>query len=73
MHRGERLAPASSRGTPQVSVTTAQHWAGRQRTLGEVGMADHFSRPHSIPHRTPTRTERRLIKACLARRGGPAR
>ncbi len=57
----------------QVSPTTAQRWAARYRVLGEAGMADHSSRPHHSPHRTPTRTERRIIKVRLLRRWGPAR
>jgi transposase InsO family protein len=36
-------------------------------------MADRSSRPHASPHRTPTRTERRIIKVRLLRRWGPAR
>ena len=57
----------------QVSPTTAQRWAARYRALGESGMADRSSRPHHSPQRTPTRTERRVIKVRLARRWGPAR
>ncbi|MFI6122885.1 helix-turn-helix domain-containing protein, partial [Streptomyces sp. NPDC051064] len=57
----------------QVSPTTAQRWAGRYRTLGEAGMTDLSSRPHHSPHRTPTRTERRIIKVRVLRRWGPAR
>jgi transposase InsO family protein len=57
----------------QVSATTAQRWAGRYRSFGEAGMADRSSRPHSSPRRTPTRTERRIIKVRLLRRWGPAR
>jgi transposase InsO family protein len=57
----------------QVSVTTAQRWAGRYRAFGEAGMADRSSRPHTSPRRTPTRTERRIIKVRLLRRWGPAR
>lgn len=57
----------------QVSPTTAQRWADRYRTSGEAGMADRSSRPHASPRRTPTRTERRIIKVRLARRWGPAR
>jgi hypothetical protein len=45
----------------QVSPTTAKRWADRYRELGEAGMSDHSSRPHHSPHRTPTRTERRII------------
>ncbi len=57
----------------QVSPTTAQRWADRYRALGEAGMGDRSSRPHHTPRRTPTRTERRIIKVRLPRRWGPAR
>jgi transposase InsO family protein len=36
-------------------------------------MADRSCRPHRSPRRTPTRTERRIIKVRIARRWGPAR
>jgi len=57
----------------QVSVTTAKRWADRYRDHGEPGMADRSSRPHHSPSRTPTRTERRIIKVRVLRRWGPAR
>jgi transposase InsO family protein len=57
----------------QVSATTAARWAGRYRALGKAGMADRSSRPHRSPQRTPTRTERRIIKVRVLRRWGPAR
>ncbi|WP_374774525.1 IS481 family transposase [Streptomyces sp. NBC_01310] len=57
----------------QVSPTTAQRWADRYRTLGDAGMHDWSSRPHNSPRRTPTRTERRIIKVRVLRRWGPAR
>ncbi len=57
----------------QVSPTTAKRWADRYRRLGEAGMNDRSSRPHTSPRRTPTRTERRIIKVRLLRRWGPAR
>ncbi|WP_410669435.1 IS481 family transposase [Amycolatopsis sp. cmx-4-68] len=57
----------------QVSVTTAARWAGRYRDQGEAGMTDHSSRPATSPNRTPTRTERRIIKVRVLRRWGPAR
>ncbi|MEW2085671.1 IS481 family transposase [Streptomyces sp. NPDC005283] len=56
----------------QVSPTTARRWAGRYRAQGEAGMADRSSRPHHSPRRTPTRTERRIIKVRVLRRWGPA-
>lgn len=57
----------------QVSPTTAQRWAARYRDLGESGMTDRTSRPHTSPRQTPTRTERRVIKVRVLRRWGPAR
>jgi transposase InsO family protein len=57
----------------QVSFTTAARWAGRYRAAGSAGMADRSSRPHHSPARTPTRTERRIIKIRVLRRWGPAR
>jgi transposase InsO family protein len=57
----------------QVSPTTAQRWADRYRAFGEAGMSDRSSCPRTSPHRTPTRTERRIIKVRLLRRWGPAR
>jgi transposase InsO family protein len=57
----------------QVSPTTAARWAGRYRACGEAGMVDRSSRPHRSPQRTPTRTERRIIKVRVLRRWGPAR
>jgi len=57
----------------QVSVSTAARWAGRYRDLGEAGMADRSSCPRTSPNRTPSRTERRVIKVRVTRRWGPAR
>ncbi|WP_040712273.1 IS481 family transposase, partial [Nocardia takedensis] len=57
----------------QVSPTTAKRWADRYRTAGAAAMSDRSSRPHHSPTRTPTRTERRIIKVRLRRRWGPAR
>jgi transposase InsO family protein len=57
----------------QVSATTAARWSARYRQGGEAGMVDRSSRPHHSPSRTPTRTERRIIKVRVIRRWGPAR
>ncbi|ORB62845.1 IS481 family transposase, partial [Mycobacterium scrofulaceum] len=57
----------------QVSSTTASRWASRYRVDGAAGMVDRSSRPHRSPRRTPTRTERRIIKVRVLRRWGPAR
>jgi hypothetical protein len=51
----------------QVAVTTAARWARRYRQHGEAGMADHSSRPHHSPNRTPTRRERTIIKVRVLR------
>lgn len=52
----------------QVSPTTAKRWANRYRLLGEASMADRSSRPRTSPRRTPTHTERRIIKVRVLRR-----
>jgi transposase InsO family protein len=57
----------------QVSVTTTKRWADRYRQCGQAGMADRSCRPRTSPQRTPTRTERRIIKVRVSRRWGPAR
>ena len=57
----------------QVSPTTAARWSARYRQLGSAAMFDRSCRPHSSPARTPTRTERRIIKVRVTRRWGPAR
>ncbi|MET8800305.1 leucine zipper domain-containing protein, partial [Nocardia sp. NPDC004568] len=57
----------------QVSPTTAKRWADRYRLAGAAAMTDRSSRPHRNPARTPTRTERRIIKVRVLRRWGPAR
>jgi hypothetical protein len=57
----------------QVSVPTAQRWSARYRAQGKAGMADRSSRPAHSPRRTPTRTERRIVKLRWLRRWGPAR
>ena len=56
-----------------VSFTTARRWADRYREHGPAGMADRSSRPRSCPHRTPTKTERRVLGLRVSRRWGPAR
>jgi transposase InsO family protein len=57
----------------QVAATTAKRWADRYRQDGAAGMVDRSCRPRTSPRRTPTRTERRIIKVRLARQWGPAR
>jgi transposase InsO family protein len=69
--RGWSLRRAAERF--QTSATTAARWADRYREQGAGGMVDRPSRPHRSPRRTPTRTERRIIKVRVTRRWGPAR
>lgn len=57
----------------QVSPTTAARWAARYREHGEAGMRERSSRPRTSPCRTPTRTERRIVKVRVLRSWGPAR
>ena len=45
--------PARAAERFMVSYPTAKRWAQRYRELGEAGMADRSSRPHSSPNRTP--------------------
>lgn len=57
----------------QCATATAKTWADRYRTGGAAAMEDRSSRPARCPHRTPTRTERRIIKVRFLRRWGPHR
>jgi transposase InsO family protein len=50
-----------------------RRWVDRYRLEGSAGMVDRSSRPQRSPNRTPTRTERRIIKVRVLRRWGPAR
>jgi transposase len=71
VHDGWPLRRAADRF--QVSVATAKRWADRYRDQGEAGMNDRSSRPRTSPRRTPTHTERRVVKVRVLRRWGPAR
>jgi hypothetical protein len=52
---------------------TANELLADEKKLGAAGMADRSSRPMRSSRRTPTRTERRIIKLRVLRRWGPAR
>ena len=56
----------------QCSPATAKKWVDRYLS-GDRSMQDRSSRPRSCPHRTPTRTERRIIGLRFTRRWGPHR
>jgi transposase InsO family protein len=45
----------------QVSWPTAKRWRDRYLELGEVGMPDRSSRPHSMPRRTPQSVVRKIV------------
>ena len=57
----------------QCSADTARRWSNRYRAGGEDAMGDRSSRPRTCPHRTPTCTERRIVKLRFTRRWGPHR
>jgi transposase InsO family protein len=57
----------------QVAVTTAKRWAERYRSEGVAGMTDRSSRPHRSPSRTSRRVERRVLQLRHAHRLGPVR
>jgi transposase InsO family protein len=56
-----------------VSRQTAHKWWGRYLAEGTAGLVDRSSRPHSCPHQTPARVERRIVALRQARKLGPAR
>ena len=56
----------------QCSPATVKKWVDRYLT-GDRAMQDRSSRPRPCPHRTPTRTERRIIGLRFTRRWGPHR
>jgi transposase InsO family protein len=56
-----------------VSRQTVYKWWARWRTEGDVGLWDRSSRPHSCPHQTSARLERRIVRLRTSRKLGPAR
>ena len=54
-----------------VSWPTAKRWADRYRTLGEAGMVDASSRPHTSPNRTPAPVVRKIVHLRWKQRLGP--
>jgi transposase InsO family protein len=56
-----------------VSRKTASIWWHRYQEEGEAGLLDRSSRPKRCPHRTPARTERRILALRRKRKLGPAR
>lgn len=86
-HRNARLTPFARRlivervqsGRPVahvakemgVSRQCAHRWINRFNELGEAGLEDRSSRPHTSPTRTDPDLERRVIQARVERRCGP--
>src|SRR5262245_26344427 len=56
-----------------ISRQCAHKWWRRYRDEGIAGLQDRSSRPHSCPHQTPARVERRIVALRQSRRLGPAR
>ena len=45
----------------RVSWRTAERWVRRYVEMGEAGMQDRSSRPHSSPNRTPQPVVRKVV------------
>ena len=56
-----------------ISRQCASKWWNRYQRDGIAGLADRSSRPHSCPHQTPRRVERKIIRLRRKRRLGPER
>jgi transposase InsO family protein len=64
---------AAAAESMNISRQCAHKWWRRYRDEGEAGLVDRSSRPHSCPHQTPARVERRIVALRQSRRLGPAR
>ena len=64
---------ASAAESMNISRQCAHKWWRRYRDEGEAGLVDRSSRPHSCPHQTSARVERRIVALRQSRRLGPAR
>jgi transposase InsO family protein len=56
-----------------VSHQTIYKWWSRWQAEGDAGLWDRSSRPHSCPHQTTERLERRIVQLRQRRKLGPAR
>jgi len=56
-----------------ISRQCAHKWWRRYCDEGVAGLEDRSSRPHSCPHQTPARLERRIVALRQSRKLGPAR
>src|SRR3954452_21877315 len=64
---------ASAAESMNISRQCAHKWWRRFRDEGEAGLQDRSSRPHTCPHQTPARVERRIVALRQSRKLGPAR
>lgn len=55
----------------RVSWPTAAKWARRYLELGEAGMSDLSSRPHSHPNKTPRPLVKKIVRLRIRKRLGP--
>ena len=55
----------------RVSWRTAHRWARRYVEMGELGMQDRSSRPHSSPNKTPRTLVRKVVHLRWKKRLGP--
>ena len=67
------MTVAAAAESMNVSRQTAHKWWRRWNEEGEAGLEDRSSRPHSCPHQTPARVERRIVALRQSRKLGPAR
>ena len=64
---------AAAAKSMNISRQCAHKWWSRYRDEGIAGLRDRSSRPHSCPHQTPARVERRIVALRQSRQLGPAR
>ena len=64
---------AAAAESMNISRQCAHKWWRRYRDEGIDGLRDRSSRPHSCPHQTSARVERRIVALRQSRRLGPAR
>ncbi|MEM8905397.1 MAG: IS481 family transposase [Actinomycetota bacterium] len=64
---------AAAAESMNMSRQSAHKWWRRWQDEGAAGLRDRSSRPHSCPHQTPARVERRIVALRRSRKLGPAR
>jgi transposase InsO family protein len=70
---GDGMTVAAAAESMNVSRQCAHKWWRRWLEEGDGGLEDRSSRPHSCPHQTPARVERRIVALRQSRQLGPAR